>query len=245
MSKYYDVLGVPRTATQDEIKKAYKKLSLRYHPDKNPGPDQATFQAKFVEVGEAYAVLGDETKRREYDEQSAFPTQREFRGSGRERGHFPSHFSPRDAFSMFERFFEEFESHSNFFGDFPTGQRRQRQVGRGGGQRDPFSMFDDDFFGFSDFGGGGFSSFSSSSSSSSSSMMSNGVLAGRSISTQTFVDATGKRVTKQTVTIVNPDGTKDIKTEEWEEEPTTGQRRAITSSSSSVSSNSLARRGRA
>ncbi|MEZ4246060.1 MAG: molecular chaperone DnaJ [Nitrospira sp.] len=61
---YYEVLGVNRTATRDEIKHAYRQLALQYHPDKNKDPDAA---AKFRELAEAYAVLSDDTKRKEYD----------------------------------------------------------------------------------------------------------------------------------------------------------------------------------
>ncbi len=62
---YYSVLGVSKTASAEEIKKAYRKLARTYHPDANP--DDPTAEAKFKEVGEAYAVLGDDTKRRQYD----------------------------------------------------------------------------------------------------------------------------------------------------------------------------------
>jgi len=61
---YYEVLGVNRTTTRDEIKHAYRQLALQYHPDKNKDPDAAV---KFRELAEAYAVLSDETKRKEYD----------------------------------------------------------------------------------------------------------------------------------------------------------------------------------
>jgi len=61
---YYEVLGVGRTATRDEIKHAYRQLALKYHPDKSRDPDAA---AKFRELAEAYAVLSDDTKRKEYD----------------------------------------------------------------------------------------------------------------------------------------------------------------------------------
>ena len=63
--EYYKILGVDKTASADEMKKAYRKLALKYHPDKNPGDKEA--EAKFKEINEAYAVLSDEKKRKEYD----------------------------------------------------------------------------------------------------------------------------------------------------------------------------------
>ena len=67
MSKrdYYEILGVPRTATEQEIKSAYRKLALKFHPDRNPG-DKAS-EDKFKEAAEAYAVLIDTDKRHMYD----------------------------------------------------------------------------------------------------------------------------------------------------------------------------------
>lgn len=62
---YYDILGIDRQASADEIKKAYRKLAIRYHPDKNKGDKSA--EEKFKEVGEAYAVLSDPEKRARYD----------------------------------------------------------------------------------------------------------------------------------------------------------------------------------
>ena len=62
---FYEILGVAKTATPEEIKKAYRKLALQYHPDRNPGPDG---EEKFKEIGEAYSVLSDTSKRAEYDQ---------------------------------------------------------------------------------------------------------------------------------------------------------------------------------
>lgn len=63
---YYKILGVDKKATADEIKKAYRKLAIRYHPDKNP--DDKLAEEKFKELNEAYEVLGDAEKRKKYDE---------------------------------------------------------------------------------------------------------------------------------------------------------------------------------
>ena len=66
MSKrdFYDVLGVPKNATKDEIRRAYRKLAMQYHPDRNKSPDA---EEKFKEISEAYAVLSDDEKRSQYD----------------------------------------------------------------------------------------------------------------------------------------------------------------------------------
>ncbi|HSX03331.1 MAG TPA: molecular chaperone DnaJ [Rhabdochlamydiaceae bacterium] len=69
MTDYYSTLGVSRSATQDEIKKAYRKNALKYHPDKNPGDKEA--ERKFKEISEAYEVLSSEEKRKIYDQYGA------------------------------------------------------------------------------------------------------------------------------------------------------------------------------
>ena len=63
---YYEVLGVDRSADDATIKKAYRQLAKKYHPDANPGDKEA--EAKFKEASEAYAVLSDSEKRRQYDQ---------------------------------------------------------------------------------------------------------------------------------------------------------------------------------
>lgn len=93
---YYEVLGVNKTASIDEIKKAYRTLAKKYHPDLNPGDKQA--EEKFKEVNEAYEVLSDETKRKQYDQFGFAGDQ----ASG--MGGF-SGFQGSDPFDIFSRFF--------------------------------------------------------------------------------------------------------------------------------------------
>jgi DnaJ-class molecular chaperone len=66
MKDYYQILGVPKNASQQEIKQAFRRQAFKCHPDKNPGNEQQA-EAKFKELNEAYGVLGDENKRRQYD----------------------------------------------------------------------------------------------------------------------------------------------------------------------------------
>ena len=64
---YYQILGLSKNATADQIKKAYRKLAMQYHPDRNPGKEEWA-NAKFKEINEAFSVLGDPEKRRQYDQ---------------------------------------------------------------------------------------------------------------------------------------------------------------------------------
>jgi len=74
---YYEMLGIPRDASNEEIKKVYRRLARQYHPDVNPGKKEA--EEKFKDIGQAYEVLSDPSKRAQYDQYSRFWNQRGFR----------------------------------------------------------------------------------------------------------------------------------------------------------------------
>ena len=103
MSKrdYYDILGVSKNATKEELKKVYRKLALKYHPDKNKGDKEA--EEQFKEIGEAYSVLSDENKRARYD-QFGHEGLQGGAGGGFGGGGFGG-FDFGDAESIFEQFF--------------------------------------------------------------------------------------------------------------------------------------------
>src|SRR5690349_14199546 len=111
---YYDVLGVPRTASVEEIKKAYRRLAIQHHPDKNPD-DKHGSEEKFKEASEAYSVLSDPAKRSRYD-QFGHAGMTGFGGSG---GFDPS------TFSEFGDIFGDLFGFGDIFGG-RSGARRSR-----------------------------------------------------------------------------------------------------------------------
>ncbi len=114
---YYEVLGVAKTASEDEIKSAYRKLAKKYHPDLNPGNAEA--EAKFKEVNEAYGVLSDADKRAKYDQYGTADPQAGFGGGG-----FSGGFGGFGSGSFSGGFEDIFE---NIFGGF-TGSRRSNNA---------------------------------------------------------------------------------------------------------------------
>ncbi len=121
---YYEVLGVSKTATEDEIKKAYRKIAIKYHPDKNPGDKEA--EEKFKEAAEAYDVLHDPKKRQQYDQFG-------FDGPGGFGGGFGgfggSEFSMDDIFSMFGDIFGGRGGFGGFSGFSGGGTQRTQYKG--------------------------------------------------------------------------------------------------------------------
>lgn len=94
---YYEILGVPKSSSADEIKKAYRRLALKYHPDRAPEDKKKEYEAKFKEISQAYGVLSDKDKRAQYDKFGQVPEGgRGF--SQQDFGSFYDAFGGRDAF---------------------------------------------------------------------------------------------------------------------------------------------------
>ena len=120
---YYEILGVSKTATADEIKKSYRKVAMQFHPDRNPGDKVA--EEKFKEAAEAYEVLSDTDKRAKYDRyghQAFTPGMGGFHGSN---------VNMEDIFSQFGDIFGD-DIFGSFFGG---GGRRSSGGGRARGVR--------------------------------------------------------------------------------------------------------------
>ncbi len=102
---YYAILGLQAGATEDEIRKAYRRLALQWHPDRNPGVSEA--EERFKEISEAYAVLVDPAKRRDYDR--ARRTGTPYASAGRREDLFRDLFANPQASAIFEELAREFE----------------------------------------------------------------------------------------------------------------------------------------
>ncbi len=123
---YYEVLGVSKNATKDELKKAYRKLAIKYHPDKNPGDQEAV--EKFKEAAEAYDVLSDDDKRAKYDQFGHSMGPQGF-GGGSGGGFYGGGMSMEDIFSQFGDIFGGggFGGFGGFSSATGGRQRAQRQ----------------------------------------------------------------------------------------------------------------------
>jgi curved DNA-binding protein len=116
---YYSILGITKSATEEEIKKAFRKMAVKYHPDKNPGSKEA--EEKFKEVNEANEVLGDPEKRKKYDRYGANWNQ--FNGAGQQGAH---QYQPGSGGQSYyegdsDDFYGQGRDFSDLFGDFFAG----------------------------------------------------------------------------------------------------------------------------
>eukprot|EP01025_Chloroclados_australasicus_P028837 TRINITY_DN285_c0_g1_i1.p1 TRINITY_DN285_c0_g1~~TRINITY_DN285_c0_g1_i1.p1 ORF type:complete len:340 (-),score=51.15 TRINITY_DN285_c0_g1_i1:245-1264(-) len=157
---YYEILGVSKDADADQLKKAYRKLAIKYHPDKNPDNKEAA-EVKFKEVSEAYEVLSDPEKRQIYDQYGEEGLKGGIPGSGAPGEGFPEGFrvryqgfNPRNPEDLFREFFGGEDPFSMFFGagmddnfpgmrssfrssTFPGGGSARMRTGDMGVRKDP------------------------------------------------------------------------------------------------------------
>lgn len=143
---YYNILKVGRNATDDDLKKAYRRLAMRWHPDKNPN-DKKEAEAKFKQISEAYDVLSDPQKRAIYDQYGEEGLKDMPPPGSSGSGGFPNGFNPRNA----EDIFAEFFGSSPFgFGSAGAGRSMRFQSDGGGGLFGGFGGHDNIFRTYSD-----------------------------------------------------------------------------------------------
>ena len=123
---YYEILEVPKSANKDELKKAYRKKAIQYHPDKNP--DDKAAEENFKEAAEAYEVLSDDNKRARYDQFG-------HAGVGGAGGFSGGGMSMDDIFSHFGDIFSDLGMGGFGFGNFGGRQHQSRQMSRGSNLR--------------------------------------------------------------------------------------------------------------
>ena len=121
---FYEVLGVSRSASKDEIKKAYRKMAIQYHPDKNPGNKEA--EEMFKEAAEAYEVLSDDNKRSRYDQYGHAGV-----GGAAGGGFSGGGMSMEDIFSQFGDIFGGHFGGFGGFGGFGSSGRSRTRVNKG------------------------------------------------------------------------------------------------------------------
>ena len=189
---YYKILKVNSNATNDDIKKAYKKLAMKYHPDKNLIEDKKMCEERFKEVSEAYQILSDKDSKKTYDYQRKFGTIDSFSGFNTDI---------RDPFEMFSKHFDNeiFNTHSTAFGSdiFKKMNNDMNQM------RNMTSMSNST---------GSFSQSRSSQSVSTSTSCINGIVTKKTTKIATVNGKTTKEITEEkngvvTTTIFHPDGT--------------------------------------
>lgn len=113
MKDYYEILGVNKSATQEEIKKAYRNLAFKYHPDRNPGNVEA--EEKFKQISQAYDVLSDESKRKNYDSGSSF-----------DENAYSQNYNYRRSYNYSQNYSNPFEDEDTFWAWFNSANTENR-----------------------------------------------------------------------------------------------------------------------